>query len=128
MTRSIGKRIRALRERYMLTQEEMAKRILVSRNLLSELENGRRMPSGPLLVALEALFMANKDWILTGEGSMMLHQGLDGGSGGGPEESDEDVVSLLKGFRALSVDGRKKLMNILRVFVVVEKEEIRACP
>ncbi|VAW37637.1 hypothetical protein MNBD_DELTA02-440, partial [hydrothermal vent metagenome] len=35
----------------------------------------------------------------------------------------EDIVELLKGFRTMSDDGRKKLMNILRVFMIVEGKE-----
>ncbi len=115
--KKIGKRVRALREKYMLTQTEMAGKLLVSRYQLSEIENGKRMPSGPLLLAMEYVFNTSKDWILSGKGEMIMER--DVLSTG--EDTEADIVELFKGFRALSQEGKKKLMNILRVFLIVEK-------
>ncbi len=115
--KKIGKRVRALRQKYMLTQAEMAKRLLISRYQLSEIENGKRVPQGPLLLAMEYVFNTSKDWILTGKGEMIVEKKeLPAG-----EEVEADIVELFKGFRTLSQEGKKKLMNILRVFLIVEK-------
>lgn len=121
--REIGRRICALREHYTLNQDEFSKRMLVSRNYLSELENGKRMPTGPLLVALETLFMANKEWVLTGKGGMIADTENREGRSLDPAGGAADVVDLLKGYRALSIENRKKLMNILKVFRIVEEKE-----
>lgn len=123
--KGIGFRVRALREHYMLTQDEFARRLLVSRNLLSELENGKRTPRGPLLVAIEALFMANRMWLMTGAGEM-VRNGKDGPAAKAGADCAADVVDLLKGYRALSTENRKKLLNIMRVFKVIEEKEHRA--
>jgi len=121
--KAIGRRLRLLREHYMLAQDEFAKRLLISRNLLSEIENGKRKPPGPLLVALEALFMTSRVWLLTGKREMIP----DPKNGAGlnqsvSEQGAEDVVNLLKGYRSLSIENRKKLLNILRVFMVIEEK------
>ncbi len=50
-TKEVGLRIRALREKHNLPQEAFAERVLISRSTLSELENGKREPTGPLLVS-----------------------------------------------------------------------------
>jgi transcriptional regulator with XRE-family HTH domain len=63
--KEVGQRIRALREKYKLTQDGFAERVIISRSLLSELENGKRTPAGPLLAAMEGLFSANRKWVLT---------------------------------------------------------------
>ena len=96
----------------------MAEKLLISRYRLSEIENGKRLPQGPLLLAIEYLFNTSKEWLLTGKGEMLeeskdlLQEDTD---------READMVELFKGFRALSEEGRKKLINILRVFLIVEK-------
>jgi transcriptional regulator with XRE-family HTH domain len=89
--KEVGLRIRALREKYNLPQEVFARKVLISRSNLSELENGKRAPTGPLLVALECLFSANKEWVLTGKGDMT-------GRLAGDNRKD-GVVELVDGFR-----------------------------
>jgi transcriptional regulator with XRE-family HTH domain len=111
--KEVGLRIRALREKYNLPQEVFARKVLISRSNLSELENGKRAPTGPLLVALECLFSANKEWVLTGKGDMT-------GRLAGDNRKD-GVVELVDGFRRLSGDGRKKILNLLRVFLMIEE-------
>ncbi len=119
--KDIGRRICTIRNNYTLTQQQMADKLLISRNYLSELENGRRVPPGPILVALEAVFMANREWISSGSGEMLKSSADKTLKARGVEH--EDIVELLKGFRAMSSDGRKKLMNIMRIFIIVENKE-----
>jgi len=120
--KDVGHRICAIRNNYTLTQKEMAEKLLISRNYLSEIENGRRVPPGPLLVALEAVFMANIEWISNGSGDMLINSSSSAALRPSGTEH-EDIVELLKGFRSMSDEGRKKLMNILRVFMLVETKE-----
>ncbi len=119
--KSVGRRICTIRNNYTLTQQQMADKLLISRNYLSELENGRRVPPGPILVALEAVFMANREWISNGSGEMLKSSADKALKARGVEH--EDIVELLKGFRTMSSDGRKKLMNIMRIFIIVENKE-----
>jgi len=119
--KSVGRRICTIRNNYTLTQQQMADKLLISRNYLSEVENGRRVPPGPMIVALEAVFMANREWIANGSGEMLKSSADKTLKARGVEH--EDIVELLKGFRAMSNDGRKKLMNIMRIFIIVEGKE-----
>ncbi len=119
--KNVGRRICTIRNNYTLTQQQMADRLLISRNYLSEIENGRRVPTGPILVALEAIFMTSREWISNGSGEMLQSSSERTLKARGVEH--EDIVELLKGFRTISDDGRKKLLNILRVFMIVEGKE-----
>jgi len=119
--KNVGRRICTIRNNYTLTQQQMADKLLISRNYLSEVENGRRVPPGPMIVALEAVFMANREWIANGSGEMLKSSADKTLKARGVEH--EDIVELLKGFRAMSNDGRKKLMNIMRIFIIVEGKE-----
>lgn len=123
--KEVGLRIRALREKHSLPQDAFAERVLISRSTLSELENGKRELTGPLLVAMECMFLANREWLLTGEGGMMNcpspgRRSYDVQS----PEADEvkaDAGELLEGFARLSTEGRKKILNLLRVFLKIEE-------
>lgn len=52
----IGKYIKFLRERNNLTQEELAKKVPVSREAVSKLETGRRIPDIETLIILSNIF------------------------------------------------------------------------
>lgn len=120
-TKNVGRRICAIRNNYTLTQQQMADKMRISRNYLSEIENGKRVPPGPLLVAFEALFMTNIEWITKGAGEMLKNRSASEARANQVEH--EDIITLLTGFRSMSDDGRKKLMNILKVFMLVDEQE-----
>lgn len=52
MTTTLGQRLRELREKADLSLRELARKIDVSAAFLSDVELGRRFPSGSVLVAL----------------------------------------------------------------------------
>lgn len=56
-----GRKIAALRKEAGLTQEELADRLFVSRDLVSKWENGKRRPDGETLGKLAALFGTEED-------------------------------------------------------------------
>jgi transcriptional regulator with XRE-family HTH domain len=113
--KTVGLRVCAIRKNYTLTQQQMADRLLISRNYLSEIENGRKVPKGLLLAALGSIFLVNIQWILNGSGEMLTNNTVEASNA-----EHEDIVMLLKGFRSMSDEGRKKLMNILKIFMLVE--------
>lgn len=124
-TKEVGLRIRALREKHNLPQEVFAEKVLISRSTLSELENGKREPTGPLLLAMEFMFLANREWLLTGEGDMM-HCPSPGRRSYDvqfpqADEGKADAGKLLDGFARLSTEGKKKILNLLRVFLKIEE-------
>lgn len=63
----IGTRIALLRRERGLTQSALAKRLAISPSAVGMYEQGRREPSGELLVAMAELFGVSTDFLLRGE-------------------------------------------------------------
>ena len=68
----IGARIKQIRIYYGLKQEDFCQEIGVTQGHYSKLEAGRNEPTHTFLLAMKARFGVNPDWILTGEGEMLL--------------------------------------------------------
>jgi len=66
----IGDRIRAWRHALGMTQEEFARRALISKATLVGYEVGQRKPGADALAAI-AKTGVNMTWLLTGEGEML---------------------------------------------------------
>ena len=62
----MGPRIAALRREAGLSQAELAKRIQVSASAMGMYEQGRREPSGEILVAMARELDVSTDYLLTG--------------------------------------------------------------
>ena len=65
----LGARIAALRRSANLSQGELARRLQVSPSAIGMYEQGRREPSGEILVALARTFGVTVDYLLTGQPS-----------------------------------------------------------
>lgn len=63
----LGARIAALRREMGQSQAELAKYLGVSASAVGMYEQGRREPSGAILVALAANFGVSTDYLLTGQ-------------------------------------------------------------
>jgi transcriptional regulator with XRE-family HTH domain len=63
----IGKRLKSIRESLNLTQEEMGKKVNLSRRGWQDFEMGRNMAGGAVLAALYELGYSI-DWVLSGKG------------------------------------------------------------
>ena len=57
--RDIGKNIRDLRQQKHLTQEELAEQLFVTRQTVSNYENGRTRPDVDQILRLAEIFMKN---------------------------------------------------------------------
>lgn len=66
----LGARIAALRRGANLSQGELARRLQVSPSAIGMYEQGRREPSGEILVALARTFGVTVDYLLTGQPSL----------------------------------------------------------
>lgn len=64
---TVGQRIAFLRSRNSMTQRELARRLSLSPSAVGMYEQGRRQPSGELIVALSKVFSVSADYLLTGE-------------------------------------------------------------
>ena len=75
----------------------------ISSGNLSDIENGKKLPSTPALLALSDTLDCSIDWILKGESHNNENDFL----------SDEREEELLKGFRQLDQDDQDELMGLL---------------
>jgi transcriptional regulator with XRE-family HTH domain len=66
-TASTGRRIQALRGARGFTQDELARRVSLSKSFLSEIENDHAMPGGEVLLRLAEVLGTSTDYLLKGE-------------------------------------------------------------
>lgn len=64
----ISKRIKGIREKANMSQQEFGKYLGVSRDVIGNIEYGRVAPKEPFLSLLCSVFNINMNWLLTGEG------------------------------------------------------------
>lgn len=68
----MNERIRILRRSLGMTQQEFAKKIGSTQNILANYEIGRRSPSGSVVDNICKTFNVNEAWLRTGEGEMFI--------------------------------------------------------
>lgn len=112
----VGRRIRAVRGRYNLSQSDFAAGLYISRKWLSELENGKKCPSGLLLLGLQCRYAISRDWILGGKGSMLLSSEI-----GKRGQDNAEALRFLHLFSKLSQKSREKILDILNTFSFIEE-------
>jgi transcriptional regulator with XRE-family HTH domain len=64
--KAVGRRIRELRG-FDMTQDDFAKRVGVSQNYLSMMENGKVQIGAEILLNISRQFGKSLEWLLTGE-------------------------------------------------------------
>lgn len=67
-----GRRLRDFRNSRRLTIAELSEKIGLSIGMISETEAGKNKPSPNLMLGLHQLYGLNINWLLTGEGSMVV--------------------------------------------------------
>ena len=100
---SIGTRIKQRRNELGLKQLQIKEQTGISSGNLSDIENGKKLPSTPALLALSKILDCSVDWILKGEL---------------PENENifllnEREIELIKDFRLLTQDEQDELVGIL---------------
>ena len=66
----LNERLKALRKKIGLTQQEFAERLGLKRNTVATYEIGKATPSDRVLSDICAKFSVNEDWIRSGTGEM----------------------------------------------------------
>lgn len=66
----MNERIKALRKKLKLTQQEFADQIRIKRNTVATYEMGRSIPSDSAIALICKTFNVNELWLRTGEGEM----------------------------------------------------------
>mgnify|MGYP003291381408 CR=1 FL=1 len=100
----IGKRIQMRRKQMGLTQEQLADKMNVSIQMVSNLERGNKSIRIENLIKLSEILNISTDYILTGK------------------ETTEDMQSLTEQMASLSQRDRK-MMKLLMDFCLSDNEE-----
>ena len=95
---SCGERLREERDRLGFTQQEMADRMGVRREMSSKYERGQAVPGGDALTAF-AVAGGDVQYVLTGQRSLS------------PISSDEK--ELLAGYRGLDIRGKAGVLGMI---------------
>ncbi len=110
----MNKRIKKIRERFNLTQDEFGKRIGSARNTIANYENGNRNPSNSVILSICREFGVNEVWLRTGEGGddNML-----------TKVSEDDRYSLNLG--RLSITENEFVKNGVNILAETEPEKLK---
>nr|DAU29992.1 MAG TPA: helix-turn-helix domain protein [Caudoviricetes sp.]DAW61146.1 MAG TPA: helix-turn-helix domain protein [Caudoviricetes sp.]DAY03738.1 MAG TPA: helix-turn-helix domain protein [Caudoviricetes sp.] len=73
----VNERIKELRSRLGLTQEEFSSKIGLSRNFIAQIETGTKKPSERTIFDICEKFNVNQDWLRTGNGEMFVELSKD---------------------------------------------------
>lgn len=65
-------RIKEIRLAHELTQEQFADKLGLSRNFITQLENGTKQPSERTLSDICRIFSINSEWLRSGKGEMKI--------------------------------------------------------
>lgn len=105
----VEERLKEVRERFSLTQEEFASRLGVTRTAYAKYENGIVVPSDTFISLLCAKFHINKQWLCEGEGAMI-------------HETSLDIVQRLEKEKKMTRDEAMLLMAFLSLPEVDRQE------
>lgn len=119
--RFVDERLKQLRKKLGLTQQEFADRLNIKRGAVANYEIGRNVPIDAVVSLICQVFNVRREWLLDGEGTMFQPEPVDELDAllkdRGFSEADRILV---KNFLALSDAGRNEVMQ----FVVRSAAEI----
>ena len=105
--RLLGERIRQAIKESEFTQKQVAAKLNITPNSLSNYSNGKRVPDALLAARFAQLCQVNINWLLTGVGTMFLEaegsikEGIDGWKAEEIEQLRKDLQELQKENREL---------------------------
>lgn len=107
MTMTMGDRLRELRLRKNLSQEEVARQIGITRSAYSHYEINNRQPVYDTLIKLSVYFDVSLDYIIGGDSSRGTAAGM-----------NPDTVEIIRLLSSMDQDKRKqsitKMMDVIR--------------
>lgn len=110
--KKLGERIKKIRKKHNLSQAEYACILALKSADLSKIEGGEKRPDIKLLFKIENYFKVNEDWLITGRGKIFENERW--------AELIEDDVQFLRMFNRLEEGGKKKMLNVIKVFLKSE--------
>lgn len=69
----LGDRMKQIRKAHKLSQEQFAEMLGINHAHVSKIEKGKGSPSELLLRQIESTLLVSKEWLLNGEGEMMIN-------------------------------------------------------
>ena len=125
----MNERIKELRKKLKLTQQEFADALSIKRNTVATYEMGRNEPIDAVIALICKTFGVNEEWLRTGVGDMFLEL---------PEEDEEtayvselledddnDLYKLIKEIIHTYHDLTPKSKEVLRDFSAKLRENIK---
>lgn len=111
----MNERILSLRKNLNITQEDMGKKLGVTRGAVSRMESGGYKITETMAKLISTQFNVNIEWLLNGEGEMFIESNeisLD-------EYAKKNQIStyeteIIKGYLSLEPEVRNKFMEVLR--------------
>ena len=119
----VGKRLKEVRLKLGLTQEEFTEKLGIPLSKPSKIETGRQDVDSGLLNGLSGQFGVDIHWLVTGEGAMFARMsGRSGGGAVGGVESPKDakIIGLLEDKVAMQKAEIERLKKQLRAVGAAE--------
>ncbi|MED1643688.1 helix-turn-helix transcriptional regulator [Brevibacillus agri] len=107
--RLMGQRIKSLREKQGLSQDELASRLGMNRTNVSNYESGRTVPPGNVIRALADLLKTNADYLL---GRSDNAHPLDINK---MDDLDDDIRAIQRAAKNMSTKDRKKMLSMIKL-------------
>lgn len=108
---SFADKLKSLRKEYHMTQEQIAKQLNLNRSTISGYETKDREPSYQTLAEIANFFHVSVDYLL--DEDVIIIDNSHAFSSGLEDE-------LLKGYRKLSIESQKKLLEYLKLLTMTE--------
>lgn len=106
-------RIKEIRLALGLTQEQFADKLGLSRNFITQLENGSKQPSERTLSDICRIYSINEKWLRSGEGEMRLEL-----------TKNQEIAQFLNDVMAEDDEDFKK--NFVEVLANLDEKEWKA--
>lgn len=91
----LGLRLKQLRNKFELSQAEMANKLGTSQHTISNYEKSKRFPDSRFLLQLRSFYSVNLNWLVNGEGPMFTKYNM---------KKSEELAELSERLQALIKD------------------------
>ncbi len=107
--KSLGERVRLLRERLGLTQEAFAAPLGLKKSFISRVEKGDQSLSRPAIILMTYIYKINLEWIESGTGEMF--QGEAAEVEGRPQPINADVLRQIIEGLEMGLEQKGKVLD-----------------
>ena len=125
----MNERIKELRKKLKLTQQEFADALSIKRNTVATYEMGRNEPIDAVIALICKTFNVNEEWLRSGTGDMFLELPEEDEEAAYVsellEDSDNDLYKLIKEIMHTYHELSPKSMEVIRDFSAKLRENIK---